>query len=205
MTINIRKFNSSEDLENVLNLFYGYSKINRKRKSGFRRRLLLSSVLGAPFSWLGEDTFIGSIAEKDDEHIVGTVLARRFPFGKSWVIGPVVLAPGSRGSGIATHMMNFTVEQLRRRKAKFAILSVGTGNIEARRFFEKSGFKYFGPALMDHFEARKHVQMFTLISGYLRNIVYNIGQYPLRTEIFNSNKERRTNKIRTWHLMLRKL
>ena len=162
MTINIRKLNS-EDLENVLNLFYLYAKINWKRKSGFRRRLFLSSVLGAPFSWLGEDTFIGSIAEKDDEHIIGSVLARRFPFGKSWVIGPVVIHPNSRGSGIATRMMNFTVEQLRSRKAKLAILSVGTSNIKARRFFEKSGFKYFGPVLMDHYQARKYAQRFTLI------------------------------------------
>jgi ribosomal protein S18 acetylase RimI-like enzyme len=204
MTINIRKLNS-EDLENVLNLFYLYAKINWKRKSGFRRRLFLSSVLGAPFSWLGEDTFIGSIAEKDDEHISGSVLARRFPFGKSWVIGPVVIHPNSRGSGIATRMMNFTVEQLRSRKAKLAILSVGTSNIKARRFFEKSGFKYFGPVLMDHYQARKYAQRFTLISGYLQNTVYKIGQYPLRTKIAHSNQKLRTNRIRTWHIMLREL
>ena len=205
MAINIRKFNS-EDLENVLNLFYGYSKINLDRKSGFRRRLLLSSVLSAPFSWLGEDTFIGAIAEKDDEHIIGTVLARRFPFGKSWVIGPVVLRPSFRGSGIATRMMDFTIEQLKRRKAKLAILSVGTGNIKARKFFEKSGFKYFGPVLMDHYEARKYAQRFTIISGYLQQTVYKIGQHPLGTEISHSKqKQRTTNRIRTWHIMLREL
>ena len=205
MTINIRKLNS-EDLENVLNLFYGYAKINWKRKSGFRRRLLLSSVLSAPFSWLGEDTFIGAIAEKDDEHIIGTVLARRFPFGKSWVIGPVVLRPSFGGSGIATRMMDFTIEQLKRRKANLAILSVGTGNIKARKFFEKSGFKYFGPVLMDHYEARKYAQRFTLISGYFQHTVYKIGKYPLRTEISHSKqKKRTTNRIRTWHIMLREL
>jgi len=202
--INIRKL-ISEDLENVLNLFYRHARMKKKRRLGFRRRILLSYILGAVLNWLGEDIFIGSIAETDNRHIIGAVFARRFPFRKSWVLGPVFLHPNSRGSGIATHLMNFTVEQLRRKKAKLAILSVGKNNIQARRFFEKSDFKYLGPVFEDHDEARKYIQKFTLISGYLQSINHKIGRYALEIKIANSNQKPRRNRTRLWCIMLRKL
>ena len=202
--INIRKLNA-DDLENVLNLLAEYLIVKSKRKSGFRRRLLLSYTLSLPFSLLGEDTFMGSIAETDDKLIIGTVFTRRFPLGKGWVLGPIGLHPNSRGSGIATRLMNFTMEQLRRRKAKWTILSVETSNIQARKFFEKSNFKYFGPIFMDHDQARKYVQMFTLILGYLQNSFSKNAKYLLETKIAHLNQKLRTNRIRTWRIMLKEL
>jgi ribosomal protein S18 acetylase RimI-like enzyme len=202
--INIRKFNA-DDLENVLNLLGEHVFVKSKRKAGFRRRLLLSYTLSLPFSLLDEDTFMGSIAETDDKLIIGTVFVRRFPFGKGWVLGPIGLHPNSRGSGIATRLMNFTMEQLRRRKAKWTILSVETGNIQARKFFEKSNFKYFGSVFMDHDKARKYVQMFTLVYGYLQNTIFKIGKYPVEKKRAHSNQKLRTNRIRTWHIMLKEL
>jgi ribosomal protein S18 acetylase RimI-like enzyme len=201
--INIRKLNS-EDLENVLNLFNRHARITKKRRLGFRRRILFSYILGTVLNRLGEDIFIGSIAETANRHMIGTVFARRFPFGKSWVIGPVFLHPSSRGSDIATHLMNFTVEQLRMKKAKLAILSVGKNNIQARRFFEKYYFKYFGPVFEDHDEARKYVRKFTLVSGYLQSINDKMGRYALETKIANSNQKPRRNQIRSWFIMVRK-
>lgn len=202
--MNIRELNA-RDLKNLLDLFTRYVNVANRRALGFRRRLLLSFVSGVPFGLLGQDTFMGSIAETDDGLIIGAVFARRFPFGKSWVLGPVVVHPSFRGSGIATGIMNFAVEHLRRRKAKRAILSVSTSNVQARRFFEKSDFEYLGPVFMDHDQARKYVQVFTLISGYLQRTDYQIEQYPLRTRIVHSHEKPRTNGIGTWHIMLREL
>ncbi len=205
--INIRKLNAN-DLKNVLNLFAKHMNIGQERISTFRRRSVLSYVLSVPFGLLGEDTFIGLIAETDDGHIVGAIFARRFPFGKSWVIGPVIVHPNFRGSSIATCIMNFTVEHLRKRKAKWAILSVETSNIQGRSFFEKSEFEYMGPVFADHEQARKYVQMFTLISGYLQNTTCKIEQYPLQTKIAfqgDSDQKPRTNGTRTWRIMLREL
>ncbi len=154
---------------------------------------------------MSEDIFIGSLAETNDEQIIGTVLARRFPFGKSWIIGPVVVHPNHRSSGIATNMMNFTVEHLKSKKANRAILSVETRNIKARRFFERSGFEYLASVFIDHDEARKYVQILTLISGYLPNNSGKIEIYPRHSKISVSNQESKKTKIRTWNIMMRKL
>ena len=203
-TIKIRRFDS-DDLAKVLNLLIRYLDVDWKRKSGFRRRFLLGYILSVPFNLLGKDTFVGAIAETNDDHIIGAVIARRFPFGKSWVLGPVILHPNSRGSGIATRMMNFTLKELTMKKANLAVLSVGTNNIQARSFFEKLDFKYFGPVFMDHDQARKYVQIFALILGYFKNAIHKIPQYPLETKITHSDQKSRTNRMRTWHMMLREL
>ena len=201
--IEIRKLNAN-DLRTVLDLFARHIKVEADRMPAFRRRLFLSCMSGMPFGLLGEDILIGSVAETDNGHIIGTILARRFPFGKSWIIGPVFVHPNFRGSDTATGMMKFTVGHLRRKKARWAILSVATNNIQARRVFEKSKFEYLGPVFTNHDQARKYVQMLTLISGYLQN-TDNIKQYPLQTKIAPSDRKPETNRLRTWHIMLRQL
>lgn len=199
----IRKFKTG-DLKNVLNLFSQHMKVAKERKTAFRRRLLVSCISDKPFSLLAEDTFVGSVAENSNGHIIGTVLARRFPFGKSWVIGPMVVHSSFRGSGIAVKMMDFAIRHLKRKKAKWAILSVETSNIQARTFFEKCGFEYLGSIFTDHELARKYVQALTLISGYFTNISHEVEQHP-QTETAHLDQSPRTNGIRTWRIMLRRL
>ena len=182
--------------------------IDRSTPQRLTKHLHFHYILNVPLSLFGLDTFIGSVAQAGEENIVGAIIARRFPLGKSWVIGPVVVHPKFRGSGIATRMMNFTVEHLRRKKAKWTVLSVETSNIQARRFFEKSDFEYLEPVFMNHDQARKYVQMFTLISGYLQNTTCKIEQYPPQTKIAfqgDSDQKLRTNGTRTWRIMLREL
>lgn len=188
--INIRKFNA-DDLQNVLDLFAKHINVANKRESAFRRRFFLSYIYGMPFSLVGEDIFMGSVAENTNEQIIGTIFARRFPFAKSWIIGPVVAHRSFRGSGIALNLMEHTIDHLRRKNAKRAILSVETRNIRARRFFEKCGFKYLGVAFADHELARKYVQKLALTSGHSQTRI---------THIYHEE-----GKNRTWQIMLREL
>ncbi len=200
--INIRKFNA-DDLQDVLDLLAKHMSVADRRKSAFRRRFLLSYIYGTPFSLLGEDTLMGSVAENTNGYIIGAIFARRFPFKKSWIIGPVVAHRSFRGSGIALSLMDFVINHLRRKKAKRAILSVETRNIQARRFFEKCGFKYLGSAFTDHELARKYVQKLTLIPDYLQNTSCDTEEHPLQNRITHiGHKE---GKNRTWQIMLREL
>jgi len=202
--IDIRRPNS-DDLKNVLTFFATHVNVAKKRESGFNRRLLLSYIFNELFSFLGEDTFTGSLAETKYGQVIGTIFVRRFPFGKSWILGPIAVHPNFRGSDLATHMMTFTMKLLRKKKARLAILSVQTSNIQARKFFEKSDFRYLEPVFANHEQARKYVQMFTLISGYFRNTRYSIEQYPMQTRIAHSDKKPEANRSRTWCIMLRTL
>lgn len=201
-TIKIRKPNLS-DLKNVLTFYATHVNVAQERKSGFRRRLLLSYIFSEPFSFLGKDTFTGSLAETKYGQVIGTILARRFPFGKSWILGPIALHSDFRGSGLATHMMTFTVRLLKKKKARMAILSVQTSNTQARKFFEKSDFRYLETVFTNHEQARKYVRMFTLISGYFRNSTYKTKQHPLQTRIGHSDQKPEANLSKTWCIMLK--
>jgi len=192
------------DLKNVLNLFSKYVKVAHERIKGYKRRLLWSYILSQPFSLIGQDTLRGSIAETNNQAI-GAIFARRFPFSKIWIIGPVVVHPKFRGSGVATSLMNSIIEDLRRRKAKLAILSVETDNVQARRFFEKSQFEDMGAVFANHDQVRKYVQIFTLSFGYFQNA--RIKTKPLSNSVRTTslNKKSGKNKEKTWRIMLREL
>lgn len=199
--INIRKVNAN-DLKAVLNLFARHMNIERERISAFRKRSLLSYILSVPFGLLGEDTFIGSIAETDDGHIVSAVFARRFPFGKSWIIGPVVCHVDFRHLGITTHMMNWVMKYLREKKTKSVIVSVERSNIGGIRFFKKFGFKYLEPVFDNHERARNYVRTIALIHGYLRNPSYKIERCPPPRARANFDLPR-IRKTRMWCVMLK--
>lgn len=200
--IRIRKLDLS-DLENVMTFCATHINVAQERKSGFRRRLFLSYVFSEPFSLLGEDTFTGSLAETKNGQVIGTILARRFPFGKSWILGPIALHSDFRGSGLATDMMTFTVRLLRKKKAKLAILSVQTSNMKARKFFEKSDFRYLESVFTNHEQARRYVRVFTLISGCFRNPAYETKQRPPQARMDHSDQKQEANTSKTWCIMLK--
>jgi len=122
---------------------------------------------------------VGLVAQTDDGKIIGTIVARRFPLGKNWIIGPVVCHADFRDLGITTHMMNLVIKHLREKKAKSVIVSVERNNILVIRFFKKFGFKYLEPVFTNHNRARNYARTIALIYGYLRNPSYKIEQYPL--------------------------
>lgn len=200
--IRVRKLKTA-DLMTVLDLFDKHIEVEHERKSAFKRRLLLSFFLSKPFDFLRIQTFIGSIAETNSNLLIGAIFARRFPFGKSWIIGPVVARRSFRGSGIALNLMDFAIDHLSRKNAKRAILSVETSNIQARRFFEKCGFRYLRSAFTNHELARKCVQQLTLSSGCLQNTSWDIEQSSLQNNVTHIDYEEEKN--RTWLIMLREL
>jgi len=147
---------------------------------------------------------VGLVAETDDGNIIGTIVARRFPSGKSWVIGPVVCHADFRHLGIATHMMNLVMKHLREKKAKSVILSVERNNILGIRFFEKFGFKYLEPVFNTHDRARNYARTIALIHGYLRNPLYKIERYPPSCERASFDLPG-MRKTKMWYIMLKEL
>ena len=194
-----------DDLSDVLGLLsehmFHIKPIDRSAPQRLTKRLHFHYILSVPFSLFGSDTFIGSVAQAGEGNIVGAIIARRFPLGKSWVIGPVVVHKNFRRLDVATHMMNFVMKCLREKKAKSAMLSVERDNVPGRSFFEKFGFKYLEPIFSDHDRARNYARMTTLIHGYLRNPSYKTAQYPLR----RGNNMPQTKKTRMWHIMIKEL
>lgn len=174
--------------------------VDRSSPQRIAKQLYFHYIINGPLSFLGLDTFVGFVAQTDDGNVVGTVIARRFPLGKSWVIGPVVCHVDFRHLGIATHMMDLVMKCLREKKAKSAILSVERNNIMGTRFFEKFGFKRVEPVFSNHDRARSHVRTIALINGYFRNTSYKIEQDPppRRNADLPGIK-----KTRMWYIMLK--
>lgn len=174
--------------------------VDRSSPQRLTKQLYFHYILNVPLSLLGLDTFVGLVAQTNDGNIVGAIIARRFPLGKSWIIGPVVCHANFRHLGIATHMMNLIMKRLRKKKAKSAILSVERNNILGRRFFKKFGFKYLEPIFNDHDRARNYARTIALIQGYLQNPSYKIEQCPSR---------RKNVKLpgikKMWYIMLKEL
>lgn len=156
-------------------------------------------ILDVALSLFGSDTFIGSVAQTRERKIVGTIIARRYPLGKSWVIGPVLVHSKFRNLGIGTHMMNSVMKRLREKKAKSVILSVERDNVAGRSFFEKFGFRYLEPVFTNHDRARNYARTTALIQGYRQNPSCKITQYSSRRKKDFSQIE----KTRMWHIMLK--
>ena len=176
--------------------------VDRSSPQKIAKRLYFSYILNVPLSFLGLDTFVGLVAETDDGNIIGTIVARRFPSGKSWVIGPVVCHADFRHLGIATHMMNLVMKYLREKKAKSVIVSVERNNILGIRFFKKFGFKYLEPVFSNHNRARNYARTIALIHGYLRNLSYKIKQYPPSRERASFDLPG-IRKTKMWCIMLK--
>ena len=192
-----------DDLGKLLDLFSEHMvhiKPDRSIPQRLAKHLHFHYILNVPLSLFGLDTFIGSVAQAGEGNIVGAIIARRFPLGKSWVIGPVVVHKNFRRLDVATHMMNFVMKCLREKKAKSVILSVEKDNVPGRSFFEKFGFKYLEPIFSDHDRARNYARIIALIHGYLRNPSYKIEQHPSRRR--NADVPG-TEYIRLWYIMLK--
>jgi len=208
MRIVVRKFHI-DDLDQLLDLLSEHMfhikpdrSIDRSTPQRHTKNLHLHYILNVPLGYLGLDTFIGSVAQAGEENIVGAIIARRFPLGKIWVIGPVVVHTNFRRLDTATHMMNFLMKCLREKKAKSAMLSVERDNVTGRSFFEKFGFKYLEPNFSDHDKARNYTRTTALVHGYLRNPSYKAGQYPSRRRNVDLPE---IDKTRMWYIMLKKI
>ena len=174
--------------------------VDRSSPERVTKQLYFNYVLNVALGFLGLDTFVSFVALTDDENIIGTITARRFPLGKSWIVGPVVCHRDFRHLGVATNLMNLVMKDLRAKKATSALLSTERNNISGLKFFEKFGFKYLEPVFMDHKGARNYVRRIVLIHGYLRKPPNRIKQYPPMKRNSES-AERRAPKI--WYVLIK--
>lgn len=79
-----------------------------------------------------------------DGHIVGnvSVYPADYPrdMGKAWIIANVAVYPGYQGRGIATRLMEASMEMIQSRSGGIAILQVDDDNQVARHMYRKFGF-----------------------------------------------------------------
>lgn len=155
---------------------------------------LIHFVFDLPFRYLGLDTIFCSIAQTYNEKIVGAIIARRFPFVKVWVIGPVVVDKRYRGLGIGNSIMELTLKSLQDKKAGGALISVDNArhHLAARSFFRKFGFRY-----------SKHI--FTSSKkayGYARMVTLKKSLYS-KTRENSSQKSGPEISQKTWYLMVK--
>ncbi len=62
--------------------------------------------------------------------------------GSAWIIANVGTHPDFRGRGIAYHLMQASMDMIRKRGGRFAVLQVDAENTVARRLYERLGFGY---------------------------------------------------------------
>ena len=197
----------SNDLDMLSTLFKKHlfymkqdKSVDRSSPQRVTKQLYFHYILNVALRFLGLDTFVSFVALTDDEDIIGTITARRFPLAKSWIVGPVVCHRDFRHLGVATNLMNLVMDHLRAKKATSALLSTERNNIVGLRFFRKFGFKYLEPVFMDHKEARNYVRRISLIHGYLRKPPNRIKKYPPIER--NSNlAEKRETKM--WYILIK--
>ncbi len=80
----------------------------------------------------------------EDGHIVGnvSVYPADYPssLGKAWIIANVAVYPTYRGRGIATRLMEASLNMIRQRSGGMAVLQVDEDNTVAREMYRKLGF-----------------------------------------------------------------
>jgi ribosomal protein S18 acetylase RimI-like enzyme len=81
---------------------------------------------------------------EEDGRIVGTTLVQRRGSTDLWEIGDVGVLPSYRRRGIARKLMIATLDMIRERGGKRAILGVIDGNLPACRLYQELGFEQYG-------------------------------------------------------------
>ena len=132
------------------------------------KRLYIQYIFDRPLSILGLETYVCAVAQVENGEIVGTIVARRMhPFAKTWELADVVVHTNYRRLGIATYMMNFVMNHLKKKKAKLITLTVERGTV-AKGLYEKFDFKCS--------------ESFFILYRNLRNLSYRIERHPFRRD-----------------------
>ncbi len=134
--------------------------------------LLAHLAYDLPFKLLGLDTIVGSIANTNNGNIIGVIIAKRFPLGKVWAIGPIVVNKPYRRAAIGKSMMELLLKILKDKKGKLAMVSLGytERHSAARRFFTSFGFLHVKRVFTDRDQARHYVRMVTLKGSHNENL-----------------------------------
>jgi len=158
------------------------------------------SVLGKIFlgflKLLGKEPLRLFVAETDGR-VVGTTLVNTR--GKVGYIGAVMVHPTYRRTGIATKLMKATLNYIRKKKLKKAVLHVVSTNTPAKGLYHKLGFKKFEDAV--HFVANisslrrpenvEGIQIRNLEKGDIQS-VYDLIKHsedPTHLKVFDFKKK----------------
>lgn len=163
------------------------------------RQLFFHYIFSVPLSFFRLNLFVSFVAQTNDGNIIGSITARRYPFAKSWVIGPVVCHKDFRNRGITTHLMNLILTHLKTRKAASVLVSTEKDNEKGLMFFEKFGFEYLNYASPNHEGARDYVRKIAITYGYLLKPRKIQRIQSLRTEHMIGSTKRR----KMWYILLK--
>lgn len=200
--IYLRNFKKN-DLREFLGLFFRYmcsSSGKCARSSGFYYLFIVSFFVGKLLRFFGQDLFFGLVSVTCNDNVVGGVIARRFPFCRIWIVGPVIVDPKFRRMGIGVRMMQSMFERLKK-EAKYLVMSIETSNIQGRRFFEKFHFDYLEIFFDNHNRARKYVRRLALVSGYFAGNHFKNFQTIGQMQPLQQKREKDMKQIRTWQIM----
>jgi len=159
------------DLTGVSNLIK--NEINMKHQRLLA--LLAHLAYDLPLKLTGLDTIIGSIAQTNNGNIVGVIIARKFPLGKVWAIGPVVVDRLYRRSAIGSSMMKLLLRSLKAKGGELVMVSLG-GYEQAETlsaatgFFVSLGFFYVKHVFLNRDQARHYVRMVALTGSFKENL-----------------------------------
>lgn len=110
------------------------------------KRLWPLISLGMMISQPLRDILLGVFWEEDDR-VVGTSLVQRRGTTDKWIIANVGVLPEYRRRGIARKLMEASLQLIRQRGGKAALLDVIEGNTPAISMYERLGFEHYGGSI----------------------------------------------------------
>lgn len=117
--------------------------------NGIKRIWPIMSILGTLFPFF-RDLFRGFIYEEEGKAagLINFMCQQREP---EWLIGNVTVLPEFRRRGIARKLVEATIQDIRNRNGRIALLDVVEGNLPAYTFYKEMGFEdYTGSSQYDY-------------------------------------------------------
>lgn len=92
----------------------------------------LTQGISLGYVWIANGQLVGNVS----------IYPANYPasLGGAWIIANVAVHPDYRGRGIATQLMNASLDMIRRRGGRLAVLQVDYDNEPAHRLYERLGF-----------------------------------------------------------------
>jgi ribosomal protein S18 acetylase RimI-like enzyme len=129
------------------------------------RRLWPLLALLRRFVPLLRDVLCGYIDEQDGRP-AGLINYMRPSDTRDWYIANVTVLPAFRRRGIARRLVEATLDELRHRHARVAVLDVVTGNDPAYSLYQELGFETFADSVEYQFAEGSLVDACELPAGY---------------------------------------
>jgi ribosomal protein S18 acetylase RimI-like enzyme len=120
------------------------------------------------FSPTLRDIFIGHIWEEEGNP-AGLVIIQRRGSTDKWYIGTVAVHPDFRRRGIARKLVEASLDLMRNRGGKIALLDVISGNLPAYNLYKDIGFEHFSSNIDLERSSKAYPEEPTLPEGYYQD------------------------------------